>query len=247
MGSKGTIHVEFKNDTPMFNGEWPEGMKTGFIPVDGGKVLYRMWGEDRPGIPVIFLHGGPGSSCYYFFKQCALAENRPIVFYNQLGSAGSDVSDEYTMAEEVKKLFTVEHFVEELDTVVKYFDFDEFVILGHSWGCMLAVEYAAHKRPRGLKGIILSGPYLKTELWVKDAERLMRGLPQGDRMWEHIQACEAKGQYDQEYSGISDIYVKNFYSRVQGAMEGTPGPPPPRSGPKSSDATLARRQSHRPA
>ena len=217
--------VQFINNTPMFNREWPAGMKTGHIPVDGGSVLYRIWGEDKPATPVIFLHGGPGSSCYYFFKQCVLAEDRPIVFYNQLGSAGSDVSDEYTTAEEVKKLFTVEHFVEELDTVVKYFDFDEFVILGHSWGCMLAIEYAAHKKPEELKGIILSGPYLRTETWVDDAERLMRSLPDGDAIWDHIAECEEKGEYDAEYARIADLYLDNFYSRVPGAMEGTPGEP----------------------
>ncbi len=217
--------VQFINNTPMFNGEWPAGMKTGHIPVDGGSVLYRIWGEDKPGMPVIFLHGGPGSSCYYFFKQCVLGEERPIVFYNQLGSAGSDVSDEYTTAEDVKKLFTVEHFVEELDTVVKYFDFDEFVILGHSWGCMLAIEYAAHKKPEELKGIILSGPYLRTETWVDDAERLMRSLPDGDAIWDHIAECEEKGEYDAEYARIADLYLDNFYSRVPGAMEGTPGEP----------------------
>ncbi len=210
---------------PMFNGEWPKGMKTGHIPVDGGSVIYRTWGEDKPGIPVIFLHGGPGSSCYYFFKQCVLGENRPIVFYNQLGSAGSDVSDEYTTAEEVKKLFTVEHFVEELESVVKYFDFDEFVILGHSWGCMLAIEYAAHKKPEGLKGIILSGPYLRTETWVNDAERLMRSLPDGDAIWDHITECEEKGEYDAEYERMANLYLDNFYSRIPGAMEGTPKEP----------------------
>lgn len=217
--------VKFINNTPMFNGEWPAGMKTGHIPVDGGNVLYRIWGEDKPGIPIIFLHGGPGSACYYFFKQCELSEDRPIVFYNQLGSAGSDVSDEYTTAEQVKELFTVEHFVEELDTVVKFFAFDEFVILGHSWGTMLAVEYAARKKPEGLKGIILSGPYLKTETWVNDAERLIRTLPDGDAMWDHLKECDEKEQFDEEYSRLADLYVNNFYSRVPGAMEGTPGEP----------------------
>ena len=220
-----TLNVEFKNDTLMNKGEWPGGMKTGYIPVDGGQVLYRMWGEGKPGTPVIFLHGGPGSSCYYFFKQCVLGEDRPIVFYNQLGSAGSDVSDEYDTADKVKKLFTVEHYVEELDAVVKYFDFDEFVILCHSWGCMLAVEYAAHKKPEGLKGIILSGPYLKTETWVNDAKRLIRTLPEGDAMWDHIIECQEKGEYDEEYKKIDELYINNFYSRVPGAREGTPREP----------------------
>ena len=225
MESNRDNRIEYINDAPMFTGEWPEGMKTGYIPVDGGKLLYRMFGEDEPGIPIIFLHGGPGSACYYFFKQCELAKDRPIVFYNQLGSAGSDVSDEYTTADRVKNLFTVDHFVEDLDEVIKFFGFDEFVLLGHSWGCMLAIEYAARKKPEGLKGIILSGPYLKTELWVEDAGRLIRTLQGGDAMWSHVLECEAKNQYDEEYTGIVELYNNNFYSRVPGAMDGTPREP----------------------
>ena len=206
-------------------GGWAEGITTGYIPVDGGQVFYRMYGADKPGTPVIFLHGGPGSSSYYFFKQYAVGENRPVVFYNQLGSAGSDVSDEYTTADQVKELFTIEHFVDEVETVVEYFDFDEFVILGHSWGSMLALEYAAAKQPENLKGLILAGPFLKVETWIDDAGRLIRSLPDGDAMWETIQQCEASGEYGDEYAKINEIYSNNFYNRNPGSMDGTPEEP----------------------
>ncbi|MBQ9157552.1 MAG: proline iminopeptidase-family hydrolase [Eubacterium sp.] len=215
-------------ETGQAAGKWAEGMTTGFIPVDGGKVFYRMYGADRPGTPVIFIHGGPGCGCDYYYKQTPIGKDRPVVFYNQLGSAGSDIAEEYTRADQVKKLFTVERFVEELDTVVKFFGFDNFVLCGHSWGTMLALEYAAAKHPGGLKGIIMAGPYLKTETWIEDAERLIRTLPDGDHMWSVIQECDASGIYTEEHSRIMEVYARNFYSRVPGAMDGTPEEPPTR-------------------
>ena len=73
--------------------------------------------------------------------------------------------------------------------------------------------------------MILSGPFLKTETWIEDAERLIRSLPDGDAMWKHVEESVTKGVFDEEYKRIDDLYQKNFYSRVPGAMEGTPEEP----------------------
>lgn len=207
---------------------WPTGFSTGYIPVDGGQVVYRIYGEDAPGIPVIFLHGGPGGGSNAYFKQYAISENRPVVFYNQLGSAGSDVAEEFTTAEQVKEFYTIEHFVDELDEVVKYFNFDEFVLLGHSWGSMLGLEYAAAKQPSGLKGLILAGPFLSVDTWLNDAERLIQSLPDGEAMWKVVQECEATGVYGDDYNDINKIYSTNFGTRTPDAGEGTPVDPEPR-------------------
>ena len=202
---------------------WPDGQETGLIPVDGGSVLYHYYGKDKPGIPIIFLHGGPGSDGTYFFKQIELAKDRPIVIYNQLGSAGSPFADEITNAKEAESYLTIEHFVNEVQTVRDYFGFKEFIICGRSWGTMLAVEYAAAKQPDGLKGIILSGPFLNVDRWCQDAEMLMKSLDNGDEYWRIVTECEAAGAVDSsEYTKIDRIYCDNFYSRVEGADDGTP-------------------------
>ncbi|MDQ1145983.1 pimeloyl-ACP methyl ester carboxylesterase [Bacillus sp. SORGH_AS 510] len=61
-------------------------IKEGMIDVIGGKVWYQMINEDAQGTPVIILHGGPGSSCYSLQKGLKeLGEERPVVFYDQLG------------------------------------------------------------------------------------------------------------------------------------------------------------------
>ena len=52
------------------------------------------------------------------------------------GSSGSPFSDDITTEEQAKSLLTIEHFVDEVQTVVDYFGFDEFIICGRSWGTL---------------------------------------------------------------------------------------------------------------
>lgn len=209
------------------NKGWPEGQEEGFIPVDGGSVFYHFYGRDKKGIPVIFLHGGPGANGTCFFKQTCLADDHPVVIYNQLGSTSSDFSDDIKTAEEAQKYLTVEHYIDELQTVIDYFGFEEFILIGRSWGTMLAVEYAAAKHPEGLKGIVLDGPFLSVDVWCADAQRLIRSLDKGDEYWKIVQECEASGKYheDPRYVEVNDIYSANFNSRIDGANDGTPCDP----------------------
>ena len=211
-------------DTGAVDAEgWPEGQEEGLIPVDGGSVLYHYYGKDKQGIPIIFLHGGPGADGTCFFKQTALAKDHPVVIYNQLGSTGSPFSDDITTPEEAKRYLTIEHFVNEVQTVVDHFGFKEFIICGRSWGTMLAVEYVAAKQPEGLKGIILDGPFLNVDRWCSDAEKLIKTLDGGEEYWEKVQECESSGDFDSpEYENIKNIYSDHFYSRVKGANDGTP-------------------------
>lgn len=195
--------------------EWPKGAEVGFIDVDGGKVYFHLYGKDKKGIPLVMLHGGPGSYDEKFFNQIELSDERPVLLFNQLGSVGSDVSDEYDSPDKVKELFTVEHFADEVDEVIKHFGFNEFILYGHSWGTMLSIEYVNMHKPSGLKGIVLSGVFLNTDRWINDAERLMKKLPDGEKMWQKVKECEEKGVYDDEFNKILDTYTKNYYNRKE--------------------------------
>lgn len=215
-----------EDETALANSTgWPEGSEDGFIQVEGGRVLYHLYGKDKTGIPIIFLHGGPGGSCACFYKQSELGENHPVVMFNQLGNNGSDYTEGTTL-EQAQELMTIDNYVDQVQAVVDYFGFDEFMIVGRSWGTMLAVEYAAAKQPEGLKGIILDGPFLNVDTWCEDAERLIKSLPEqdvcgeqmdGNEMWEVIRECEEAGTYneDERYAAINKIYSGNFNSRFE--------------------------------
>ena len=114
----------------------------------------------RPGtIPLLCLHGGPGSSHAYFepLEQLAGA-GRQIVLYDQLGCGDSDRPDD-------PSLWSIELFVDEVRAVRDALGLERVHLLGTSWGGMLAQEYAltqaggallarplVHPRERGAVG-----------------------------------------------------------------------------------------------
>ena len=63
----------------------------GFVQVDGYQVWYRRSGEG--GIPLLILHGGPGAGHDYLESLEALAADREVIFYDQLGCGRSVVAN----------------------------------------------------------------------------------------------------------------------------------------------------------
>lgn len=207
---------------------WPEGGEHGTFPVHGGRIMYHLYGKEKTGTPLVFLHGGPGGNCARSAKQIPLSDEHPVLFYNQLGSSGSDFSEEYDTAEKVKELLTIEHYVDEVEEVIKHFGFREFIVVGSSWGTMLAVEYAAAKQPEGLKALVLTGPFLSVDTWIGDAERLIKSLPDGEAMWQEVCRCEASGEYSERYQEINKLHGQNFGNRNPQSREGIPTEPEPK-------------------
>jgi len=173
-------------------------MKKGFIDVTGGKVWYKIVGEDKNNTPLLVLHGGPGIPHDYLEGLEVLADERPVIFYDQLGSGNSDKTND-------KSLWTVEHYVEELDHVRQFLKLETLHILGQSWGTMLAVEYMLRKPPTGIKSLILSGPALSISRWIKDQRAYLKELPRETQAC--ITECEKNKDFKSEkYRKAIDIY-----------------------------------------
>src|SRR5262245_50083565 len=64
--------------------------ETGYIDVPGGKVWWMRVGSG-PKTPLLMLHGGPGAGHNYLLPLKALADERPVIFYDQLGCGRSDI------------------------------------------------------------------------------------------------------------------------------------------------------------
>jgi proline-specific peptidase len=145
------------------------GTPDGFVEVPGGRVWYRVAGADRPGVPLLGLHGGPGFTHDTLTTLDGLASARPVVLYDQLGSGRSDRPGD-------PELYRVERYVEEVGRVREALGLDRIHLLGHSWGGTLALSYAL-TGPAGLESLVLASPLVSTARWLEDARRHRLELP----------------------------------------------------------------------
>src|SRR5437588_70099 len=97
-----------------------------FVEVPGGRVWTQVVGGGER-IPLVVLHGGPGFPHDYVRSLEDLADERPVVFYDQLGCGRSDRPDDLS-------LWTVERAVDELATVLTALGLSRFHLVGQSWG-----------------------------------------------------------------------------------------------------------------
>jgi proline-specific peptidase len=175
----------------------------GYVNVQGGRIWYRIVGSGTR-TPLLLLHGGPGAPSYYLNPLAALADERPVIFYDQLGAGRSDKPTDVT-------LWHVERFVQELSELRRALGLKQVHILGHSWGTMLAVDYMVTK-PAGVRSLILASPSLSIGRWLKDAETLKRTLPQS--VQDAIARNEAAGSFDSpEYQSAMMEYYKRYLCR----------------------------------
>jgi len=152
----------------------------GRLAVPGGTIWYRVSGSGSA-MPVVLLHGGPGYSSYYLKSLEALHDERPVIIYDQLGAGKSDHVTDTT-------LFTIPHFVAELDSLRAHLGYARWHVLGHSWGTILGLEYyRAH--PDRVASLTLASAALDIPTWGKNVKRMIATL--SDSAQHAIKAREA--------------------------------------------------------
>jgi proline-specific peptidase len=112
----------------------------GTIAVPGGIVWFKRVGGGT-GRPLLAVHGGPGLPHNYISSLERLADEREVIFWDQLGCGNSERPSD-------PALWTMERSVDEMDAVVKELGLNDFHIFGNSWGGMLAQQYALDVTPR---------------------------------------------------------------------------------------------------
>lgn len=125
---------------------YPKQLNQGFITMEDCDLYYE---ESGSGIPLIVVHGGPGLDQEYLKPQLLhLAANYRLIFYDQRGS-GKSLK---TPIDE--KHIHIDQFVEDLEALRKSLGLEKFIIMGHSWGGLLAMQYASAHQDH-LLGLIL--------------------------------------------------------------------------------------------
>ena len=164
------------------------------IPVQTPYGTFNVWTKrsgNNPGIKLLLLHGGPGVTHEYFeaFDSYLPQAGVEYYYYDQLGSHRSSQPN-------VPELWETARFVEEVEQVRQALDLDagNFFLLGHSWGGILAIEYAL-KYQQHLKGLVISNMVSSIPAYNRYAEEvLMPGIP--PTVLAEIQAIEAAKDYD---------------------------------------------------
>ena len=144
-------------------------MDEGHLTFRGHQVWFRVVGEGRGKPPLLLIHGGPGSSSDLLTPLAGLATGRQVVFYDQLGAGRSTRTHD-------PALWTIDTFVDEIQAVRDHLGLDDVHVLGHSWGGMLALEYAL-RRPAGLRSLVLASALVSAPLFAAEATRLVSQLP----------------------------------------------------------------------
>ena len=103
------------------------------------------------GEPLVILHGGPGGFHNYLISSFEkLAEQYQIIFYDQRGCGKTAFPKDTTT-------ITVENFVADLEAIRQHLKIEKINLAGHSWGAILAINYAK-KFPNHLNNLILIAP-----------------------------------------------------------------------------------------
>ena len=178
------------------------------IPITTAKGNFKVWTKrtgNNPTIKVLLLHGGPGATHEYFaaFDSYFPGASIEYYYYDQLGSAYSDQPDD-------ADLVNLPRYVEEVEQVRVALGLNDknFYLLGHSWGGILAMEYAL-KYQKNLKGLIISNMMASIPAYNAYAKKtLMPAM--NPAVLAEILKIEASGDYDNpRYMALLE---PNFYA-----------------------------------
>jgi len=164
------------------------------VPITTPSGDFRVWTKrvgTNADIKVLLLHGGPGMTdeLYESFDVWFPGAGIEYYYYDQLGSFRSDVPED-------PSLWTLERFVDEVEQVRQALGLDSsnFVLLGQSWGGLLAMEYAVHYQQH-LKALVVSNMMSSSKLYNDFANNVL--MPKMDQdVLAELKKFEADGTTD---------------------------------------------------
>lgn len=177
------------------------------IPVSTKKGTYKVWTKrtgNNASIKVLLLHGGPGATHEYFecFDSYFPKAEIEYYYYDQLESFYSDQPND-------SLLWSVDRYVDEVEQVRKALNLDvtNFYLYGHSWGGILAMEYAL-KYQQHLKGLVISNMMASIPDYISYANEVLG--PQLDpEVLKEIKALEASNDYSNPK--YSELVFTHYY------------------------------------
>ncbi len=177
----------------------------GTIAVPGGTVWFTRVGGGA-GLPLLVVHGGPGLPHTYLRSLERLADEREVLFWDQLGCGNSPCPSD-------ARTWTLERSVAEMDAVVRGLGLDRFHIFGNSWGGMLAQQYVLDASA-GFVSLTISNSIASMREFATMVSRLKAGLDPATR--NAIDRHQAAGTTDApEYQAAIRTWNETYLCRVR--------------------------------
>ncbi|WP_263259277.1 MULTISPECIES: prolyl aminopeptidase [Pseudomonas] len=163
------------------------------LAVEVPHVLYADESGSPDGLPVLFIHGGPGSGCDRLSRRFFDPNLYRIVTFDQRG-CGRSIP--YASLENN----TTWHLVEDIERLREHLGIEQWVLFGGSWGSTLALAYA-QRHPERVKAMVLRGIFLcrPVDLHWFYQEGASRLFPDFWQDYLHPIAEEERGNLIQAY------------------------------------------------
>ncbi len=158
--------------------------------VDGAHLWFRIAGH---GEPVVVIPGGPGDSHVYltpWFDR--LSKHYKLIYYDQFGTGKSDRAKD-------PNEYSFERNVNDLEGLRKDLGIKKWVVIGHSYGGMVAQAYAL-KYPNSVDKLVLSNTFYDAEMWQENDDN---------------SNCEIRNQYP-------GLWAKLMKLRDEGCVSSSP-------------------------
>jgi proline iminopeptidase len=189
-----------------------QGIQTGgvkVVTIETPKGKFKVWTKrvgNNPTTKVLLLNGGPGLTHEYFecFESFLPNEGIEFIYYDQLACGNSDNPKD-------SSLFDLARYVEEVEQVrvALHLDNTNFYLLGHSWGGILAMQYAL-KYQANLKGLIISNMMASCPEYGKYANNVLAKQMDASVL-DTIRMLEKKG--DVQNPKYMELLLPNFYAK----------------------------------
>jgi len=139
------------------NGLYPafKSYDAGHIDVGDGHTLYFEVAGNPDGLPVVYLHGGPGAGCSPQQRRYFNPDIYRVIQFDQRG-AGRSTPPASTHAN------TTDHLIKDIETVRTHLHIDQWLVAGGSWGVTLALAYG-ERHAKSCLGFLLRGVFLGTQ------------------------------------------------------------------------------------